>query len=323
MLRVKDKIESILLYDKSYPIFDGPEISSYLNFVFEKANIRFQVSQQGDDRSFILLAANGGFFVLISQNRSALGPNGFQPAIASPIRQLLFPELDRTVARHTGNIAIAVSSEVPLGTKGDELKKMLGMADPEQTPVQVEIKITICEMLTKFFADRSAPTAIHWCQSDQLVTPEYFKANTNGAFPSPIHVHPSLFSSGAVIGKRKVVGFRTYGACFVIGREIIFNEAPADLLWLYQRTLNFLQMARANKYQIIPDGDVFGANEDEKIGVKHRPPDERGVALVELTVLKSLEFDISEDRPLPSPPRGAGSVPSLVRTLFGKRAALH
>ena len=77
MLRVKDKIESILLYDKSYPIFDGPEISSYLNFVFEKANIRFQVSQQGDDRSFILLAANGGFFVLISQNRSALGPNGF------------------------------------------------------------------------------------------------------------------------------------------------------------------------------------------------------------------------------------------------------
>ncbi len=322
-MRVKDKVESILLYDKPYRVFNGSEISGYLNFVFEKANIRFHVSQQGHDRSFIFLAASGGFFALISQNRSALGPNGFRPAIASPFRHLVFPGLDRAVARHTGNIAITVSSEVPLGTKGDELKKMLRMPDPEQSPVQVEIKITICEMLTKFFADRSAPTAVHWCQSDQLVTPEYFKANTNVAFPSPIHVHPSLFSSGALIGKRKVVGFRTYGACFVIGREIIFNEAPADLQWLYQRALNFLQMARANKYQIIPDGEVFGANENEKIGVKHRPPDEQGVPLVELTVLKSLEFGIREDRSLVPPPTAAGSVPSLVRTLFGKRTTFH
>lgn len=322
LIRVRDQIDCALLFDGGYTSFDGELILALLSRAVPSLNFRAMHSESGN---FMVLKGEGPLFVIISQNREPLAIKGLRRAMSSPLRELTFPGLEEIAERHISNVFITVSHNSPFihalaGMPGElaDQARALGTVAAKQdfSPQEIESKIVVCQLLANFLANALKPSAVHWCQSDQLVTTDYFAANGKGEFPCPIHVHPFLFSSGAKHNGRKTIGFRTLGARHVIGREILFNECGADLAWMYQRAINLLQMARMNNYMIVPDGESFGADNDEVIRVRHLPAQSGEVPIIELTLEKSLEFGISQVMPTSSwtPPPSAPA-----RPVFGKR----
>ena len=281
LINVPDEIDCALLFGQFYPPIDVAPVIHFLNSAFPGAE--FRLAAGGQEESFFVLSGNGPLFVLVSQNRRPLPPEGFRQALHSPFQQILAPHIDQAVAEHTGNVSITVSHKLP---PGDLVTPALKVS--KQPAPLVERKIRICQVLANHLTAPLEASAVHWCQSNLLLTPELLRtAAADAHFPSPIIIHPQLFSSGEPVGGRHSVGFKTFGARFVIGHEILFTEAPADLRWMIERTLNFLQMAHINGYRLIPDGESFGATADEVIRVRYRPPDGDDVPLIELTVEKS------------------------------------
>jgi hypothetical protein len=159
--------------------------------------------------------------------------------------------------------------------------------------------------------------------------PEMYEHFSRQPFPTALFVHPNLFSSRAVINGTQVIGLKTFGAAHLIGKEIVFNEAPVPLAWMYQRTCNFVDMARAKNGQLISDGETFGATRDEVIKVRHCNSSAEYVrGTIELTLLQSVEhgyeFDTTaeqkktQNQTINSTQRTSGSPD---KASFGKRIA--
>ncbi len=284
LLKVRDSIDCALLFDKRYAAVDPFELEKFLRQSFPARDFTLRRAE-GES---ILIVGAPPLFVSVAQNRTALAPEGFERALASPLLRMNCPETAKALARHTSNVFITVSEDPLLGA-ADALKLQLGMEEEAKPARLVEEKIAICQRVATFLAEKLKPTVIHWCQSNQLLSREMFLGLKDMEFPSPIHVHAFLFSSTGDPGR---VGFVTGGARYVIGREISFAESSADFLWAYTKALDFLIMTRRNNYELIPDGHTFGSSKEEMIRVRHLPAKEGEVPVIELTVVRAPQFGI-------------------------------
>jgi hypothetical protein len=317
-VHVYDEIDCALLFDRFYPPVDEGTVLAILNDTFPDAG--FRTVLQGPKGNLCLRSADGQIFVLLSQNRKPLPMDGFRQALLSPYQQILCPRIDEAVAEHTSNLWITVTHKPPLG----DLINPAFKVTPQPAPL-VERKIIICQRLAAHLAAPLGATAVHWCQSNLILTPKQFSAAAGASqFPTPLHIHPQLFSNSENSGGRRSMGFVTLGARHVIGREIVFNECPADLHWMHLMAVMYVWMARNDGYRLIPDGDTFGTSPDEVIRVRHRPPEGDDVPLIELTVEKSLEQGIGpEPPPSPAEPSPANpAAPPSGAPVFGKRRSL-
>ena len=302
------KIECALLYQDFATVSPGG-VLRHLNSGLEAEKISFDPVEISPDDTFALFAGHG-FHVMISQTRSPLDFEGFGPALTSPYTQMIFPGADEAVHRHRSRVFITVGSGMP---KPDKPKRELTAAssEPGESLGDFERKLMICRLLTNTMVLHNKPLAIHWCQSDQLMKPDTYEHFAHQAFPTPLFVHPSLFSSREIVETKHVIGLRTYGAAHLIGREIIFNEAPVPFGWLYERTCNFVDMARQSG-SVIPHGESFGASNAEIIRVRHRPKSEKDPnGAIELTLERCDEHDFVLEQPTdvePAQTEDAGEV---------------
>jgi hypothetical protein len=256
-----------------------------------------------------------------------LSPDALRKALSSPFRQMTSPGLEEDVERHSMHVLITVRSESPivsqmLSAVPDDLARsvtaMLGKSLDEFPAGAVEAKMTICYLVSHILVEWLRPAAIYWNQSDQLLSPDSFHRNSDHGFPAPLHIHPYLYSSGTAPDGRRITGFVTLGARHVIGREIRFKECAASFPWMYGRALMLLKMAYDNDRNVIPDGDTFGVGTDEIIRVRHIPETNEEVAMLELTVEKSIEHGIGTSPPPPQGGFGHGHG-SPGRPVFGRR----
>lgn len=306
-VHVHDEIDCALLFDHFYPPVDVGSVLAFLNASFPEA--AFELALGGPEERFFLLRGNGPAFILVSQNRTPLPPEGFRRALHSPFQQILAPSIDRAVAEHTSHLFVTVSHKLP---PADLVNPALKVST--QPAALVERKIMICQALAHYLSAPLEANAIHWCQSNLILPPDMFSAFVaDTVFPSPLHIHPHLFSSGEGGNGRRTIGFTTFGARHVIGREIRFSECPADLRWMLGRTVNFVQLARLDGYRLILDGDSFGASAEEVIRVRYVTADDDDVPLIELTAEKCPEQGIG----IAPPPSPAAPLPGA--PVFGKR----
>ena len=218
-VHVNDEIDCALLFDQFYPPVDEESVLAFLNAAFPDA--AFELRSRAQKEISACSAEMGPAFVIFSQNRRPSAPEGFRQALHSPYQQILAPRIDEAVAEHTSNVFITVSHKPPLADLVNPRLKVSTQPAP-----LVERKIMICQRLADHLAAPLGATAIHWCQSNLIVTPSQFSAAVAASrFPTPLHIHPKLFSSGEDADGRRSIGFRTFGARHVIGREILFSEA--------------------------------------------------------------------------------------------------
>lgn len=286
-------IESTLLY-QGFETVDAADILHILNNDMGDHNLRFSTGLDVGDHAMFM---SDELRVHVSQTRTPLEFDCLAGALASPAVQLTFPDAFAKIQNHRARIAISVSDIVAkedVPEPSEHSGTLQGFPD-----THFERKLHICKTLTRFMAVRNHPDAIHWGQSDQIISPQSFKLTTsNFDFPTPLYVHPYLFSSNEVINDIQLLGLTTYGAAHLIGREITFREAPVPFHWLQHRTVVFIDMIR-QRGALIPDDETFGLNELEVIRVKHRASSQQHPqGSVELQLEQSDEFAL-EESPLP------------------------
>ncbi len=287
------KIESVLLYQE-YENIDPQKILQHLNGSLESTDLNFEIVQAGAQGEFILMMC-GDLHVLVSQTPNPLDMEGFNQTLASPYTQMTLKNADEIVYRHRSHVFITVGNGVPM-PDNSELQELIQKVEHQQSPGQFELKLTICKLMTSFFARNQLPTAVHWLQSNILLPSENFLLLASDPFPIPLFVHPGLFSSRNTISGVPVLGLRTFGASHLIGYEITFIEAPVPLRWLYERACNFVSIAR-DRGSLIPHGESFGVDNDEVIRVRHRPAsDDRPAGEIELTLELSSEFELDDNK---------------------------
>ena len=285
------KIESVLLYQEHKTI-EPQKILQHLNVCLENTDLNFDIVQAGSQGEFILMMS-GDLHVLVSQTPNPLDMDGFNQTLISPYTQMTLKNADEIVYRHRSHVFITVGNGVPM-PDNPEIQELLQKVEHQQSLGQYELKLTICKLITSFFARNQLPTAVHWLQSDLLLPSENFLLLASDPFPVPLYVHPDLFSSHNTINGVPVLGLRTFGASHLIGYEIIFIEAPVPLGWLFERACNFVSIVR-DRGSLIPHGETFGADNSEIIRVRHRPAsDDRPAGEIELTLERSSEFELVE-----------------------------
>ncbi len=293
------KIDSVLLYQE-YENIDPYQILHHLNICMEGADLKFDIVQAGVHGEFILMMC-GDLHVLISQTPNPLDVEGFNKTLVSPYTQMTFKNADDIVCRHRNHVFITVGNGVPMPDNA-EMQELLQKVEHQQLQSHFELKLTICKLMTSFFARNQLPTAVHWLQSNMLLPSENFLLLASDPFPIPLFVHPGLFSSRNTINGVPVLGLRTFGASHLIGYEVIFVEAPVPLAWMFERACNFVGIVR-DRGSLIPHDETFGADHSEIIRVRHRPAtDDKSDGEIELTLELSSEFELDENgviRPQP------------------------
>lgn len=281
------KIESVLLYQEHKSI--APQkILDHLNSSLEILGLNFEIVQSGAQGEFVLMVCDD-LHVRVSQSPYSMDIEEFAQTLASSYTQMTLKNADEIVYRHRSHVFITVENVVSMQNDFEMQKN-----EHQQSQEQFELKLTICQLMTSFFARNQLPTAVHWLQSNMLLSPEGFLLLASDPFPVALFVHPDLFSSRNVINGVPVLGLRSSSASHLIGYEIIFIEAPVPLGWLFERACNFVNIVR-DRGSLIPHGETFGVDSSEIIRVRHRPgSDDRPAGEIELTLERSNEFELVE-----------------------------
>lgn len=290
------KIESVLLYDH-FTIVDPNAVLERLNAGLADPAAGFRAVQVAEDWAFAVFAGDG-LYAMISQTDTPLAIDGFAEALRSPHTAMTFPKAREIVTTHKQRILVTVGCGVPMPGVPDkpDIQRVPDDMAPVPTLPQFETMLSVCQTLTTLFFEENRPLAIHWGQSDQILDPELYDAYSRQPFPIALFVHPGFFSSRTVVDEKRVVGLRTFGAAPLIGREIVFAEAPVPPSWIYKRTCDFVAAAR-KRGALIPDGENFGASEDEIIRIRHQPASETFPdGFVELTLEHSAEHRYAFDK---------------------------
>lgn len=313
LLNVPDAVECALLFDRPFTGVGPDVIARILSLKFAGQTGPFR--HTGSFGPTNVLACDKEILVFVSDNDAPLDPRGFREALSSIYNLSIFPGVDGRVADHTGTIFITVCNQPPMPA---EARRLASIKDPPSTPAMVELKIRICHFLAAYISRQSRPTAIHWCQSNQIVYPGFFEELAEAPFPNQLHVHPRLFRESDENG-RELVGFLTLGAKYVIGREIVFKPSAAEFAWKYERAMQFLKMAQLNGHRVIPDGESFGATADEVIGVRHLETSPFGQPVIQLEVVRGPipGMGLPQQQRADSAPRPTERQPAP--RVFGKR----
>ncbi len=285
------KVEAVLLFD-DYRGFGPRELLALLNEVSTEFGYNFKRTHHENSPSYLNYFSDG-LMVEVSHSDVSLAPDGFSAVLESGFTSLTFPDAEAQVSSHQKYVFVAITH---CGFSHDDPEGHM----PPKTPTgpmsgeQFDFAIGLLKNLSLAYSSRSIPKAIHWLQSNKLLTLKQFATLALEPKDISLLIHPSLFSSGEDENGVQMVGLRTYGAVCLIGKEILFEEAPVTPDVLFDRVLQFITRAMGTGW-FIPDGDTFGLDEHETIRVRHIEDehDEQGVVQLEFERSEELGFDFT------------------------------
>ena len=158
---------------------------------------------------------------------------------------------------------------------------------------QFDFALQLVKMLGIIYLSRSRPLAVHWLQSDKLITARDFAEIGLEKNNTGLLVHPCV--SGCGVREEDGTQFntlRTIGAATLIGREIVFQETPVEAEQLAKRAVQFIHKVRETGL-MIPDGDTFGNDESESIRVRYKDDELCPSGIFELTYELSKQHGIN------------------------------
>jgi hypothetical protein len=264
------QIECALLYDSFDPV-DGGELFDVVETAILRAGINtscHRIPTAGKDVHVMA----GEHCVMISQNPSPLGPEGFARCINQPYTRLVMPDAAERVARHRANTFVTITKGLPL--TGDNRSFLDEVAEDTYNFTdwsEAKAAMELCYYFARYFCSKRAPSAVHWCPADHLVDHDFFEGAGQGPTLTPLFIRPNLYSSAGRMGNGVPVGMIANGSEYLLGRNVSFKEAPVDLRWMVERVCNFIDMCQA-RGDIIAHGESFGASGSEIIAVAHIAP---------------------------------------------------
>ncbi|QDC09745.1 hypothetical protein FHY55_11020 [Oceanicola sp. D3] len=246
------RTDAALLYPAP-PEVDFEGIANSVKEIMAPSGIDLQTTMHKPGQGAKLEAE--GLSLTIAQAGKRLTESRLTKAMASEYTRLTGMNAGVDVAAHGAFIAVVAEAKGFNAGSQDTFETLLALTQIAASHIAIEAE----------------PLAVHWGQSDQLFSPERFLAMADVLFPLPLFCHPRPFSSGRVAEGTQVIGFRLDHAEEVLGRPLLFREAPARLPYLLDRAYAFIDHCR-EAGRILGDGAQFGAGPGEVIAVAMKPP---------------------------------------------------
>lgn len=299
-----NRLQAALLFDRK--IHDLEAIMrDFVRIEGMRSSVSFHLSENNPGLFYRLFDATEELMVTFEYVDRPTNAQVFQPALSSFYTGILTPDIRERIARCDSHVLIEVSHGVMGGVEENpEIAAMFDAIGRERSGAsqpQFERRLAVLALITRIAIDHAMPLAVHWTQSDTLLSGELFDriAAGNDA-PGPLHIHPFLFGPTAAPGERARVGIRTFGARHWLGREIIVQ--PNVLPWAanLETIFAFLRVATMPNGYVIPDGDTFGPEDrslsyrvlhhDAGANIGYAEPEPADVPFYELVPLKHVEY---------------------------------
>ncbi len=221
------RVEAALLYEAHEP-FSYEELANELKDLFEE-EVQVNLGAHHDGIWGVLTI--GGHVVKISQNGGPLAPKGFQGALASPANKLMVPDAEEIIAGHQKNVFITVGGDEILmpdiepGTFSEAFEELLADAIKREGVPSLKhfsnrvfiARLVVCQVMAL-----ARPKLVHWCQSDQLLRPEWMDLARDPRGMC-LQIHPSFNLGTDITSGQPGVGFHAFGAEHICGYHMIFN----------------------------------------------------------------------------------------------------
>lgn len=214
----------------------------------------------------------GEYQIMVSQFEEALPKNGFGGCLPQPITQLMMPDAEQRVDLHIAHSFISISRQVP--TNDARLDFDISAADPLDFFFSEDSQraMTLGYLLADALHRNNPATAIHWLPSDHLVSPQMFESAALGPSLTPFFVRPYLYSSSGAIGSGNPVGMVANGSQYLLGKPVVFEEAPVDYPWIIERVWQFIDKCLKDG-AVLAHGSSFQIEADEVVEVVHKGPE--------------------------------------------------
>jgi hypothetical protein len=228
-----------------------------------RSGASFHLSENDPGKFYRLFDASEELMLTFEKLDRPADMGCFRAALASPYTGILTPDIRERLARTDSHILLEVSHGVMAGVDEDPkfaaLFEAIGKPREGATQSQFERRLNVLTLMTRIASDHAMPLAVHWTQSDTLLSGELFDRIAAGdEAPGPLHIHPVLFGPRPAPGEPALAGLRTFGARHWLGREVIIQ--PNVLPWAanLETIFAFLRVATMPNGYVIPDGDTFG-----------------------------------------------------------------
>jgi len=196
--------------------------------------------------------------IVISLRPQPLAADSFLHALESPLSTPFKGMLGDMLLRHKAHVMVSV---IPTDSTGEASKTKEILA------------LRVAHAASTLVAEWHQPGAVHWRQSNQLITGAQYQGLADDATPWALFAQARGFSAThAPEGKRRV-GVRLDEATALIGRPIVFRESDLPFDRSYACALSFLRHA-VETGSPIPDSHTFGPEGGDVILVSHKEPTE-------------------------------------------------
>jgi len=225
--------------------------------------------------------------VSVAASPVPLSADNFVGSMESPLSRPVIGMLAETLARHSRHMVVSVSE--PL--------------DTADKPADLLTRLKIAHATTTLLAEWHMPAAVHWTQSNQLLSGAQYLQLASDPCPWALFAQARITHGGEVDQMQRTHGLRLDEAAGFIGRPIVFNQSSLPIDEIHAGALAFLRHT-VETGTPIADGHSFGPKDGPVFGVTHvAPSDNLPDGLYELSVVQP-DTDTA--------PRGATSVPGAV-----------
>jgi hypothetical protein len=316
-MRYPDRLQATLLFDGRMEDI-ASMARDFVRIETMRSGATFAIAETDPGLAYRLLDAEGRLAVTLEHRRRPPELGAIERALSSACVGILTPDIRARIAGAHTQIVIEASHEAA-DEDGESAEAEAGASLP-----QFERRLAVLALIARICIERAMPLAVHWSQSDLLLSGEKFDAlAAPGPLPGPLHVHPLLFGPPSSDGEAAPVGIRTFGARHWLGREIIVQPGVVPWAESHAAILAFLAAATGSPDAVPADGSVF-APESCRIAwrVRHHEagadigyaaPEPAELAMIELAPLATLAEGAAAvaapaeeqppSAPAPAPPR--------------------
>ena len=257
-----NRLQAALLFDRPLHTLDAI-VRDFIRIEAMRSGAAFAVSEENPGRFTRLFCPTEELMLTFEYCDMPAVAQVFRGALSSPYTGILTPDIRDRITDSRSHILLEVSHGVMAGVEDDPkiaaMFEAIGRPPSGASQAQFERRLGVLSLMSRIATDHAMPQAVHWVQSDQLMSGEIFDTLAAGdTMPGPLHIHPFLFGPRPAPGEDALIGIRSFGARHWLGREVIVQ--PNVLPWAvnFETMLAFVRVATMPDGYVIPDGDTFG-----------------------------------------------------------------
>jgi len=260
----------------------------------QAANMTFQLSPSSTDTDIYALL--GDLQIMVTQSLPLENKDHLVSASRDHTVQNVFPNAQDTIETAKAVTTISVRK----GLFGPEdlpegLQKVMGQdfnafSDSRETA----FAMSLVKVLAVQIALKTQCEGVFWASNGYLLPAQRFCEFAIQDEPTFLYIRPHLYSPVQSVSDQRTFGMVASGAEYLIGYRVEFEPGNIPPSYMLENLMYFVAFCYQRK-EVLPDGDVFGKNQGEKVRIAFEAAADGEPKRIVLSVQESAELGIDGD----------------------------